>query len=217
MSGQGVYELPDRRPAAPVVLATAVGGAAGSLTAAAALACAGSEPDRAGLLIDLAAERAARPTPVATAGARALEQRVAAHLPDAPVASRGAICQVSVELDSVPALLPLARESVAVVHLAPALLQPALDDARLRPSGALLRADLASDRALTALVARDLIDRGLSAAVLKRPLAWFLGWMAVRGVLLPGVQALPPRLLLRLLGAPGEAKDMHVHHRSLAA
>lgn len=189
MTGQGVYELPDGRPTRPVVLATAVGSAAGSLAAAAALACAGSEPDRAGLLIDLTAERAARPTPIATAGARALEQRVAAHLPDAAVASRGTICQANVELDSVPALVPLARESVAVLHLPPAQLQPALDDPRIRPSGALLRADLSTDRALTALAARDLIDHGLRLVVVKHSPGWLMGRLALMGALPSGASA----------------------------
>lgn len=201
MTGQGVYELPDRRPAAPVVLATAVGNAAGSLASAAALTCAGSEPDRAGLLIDLTRERAARPTPIATAGARALEQRLAAHLPDAAVASRGAICQANVELDSVPALLPLARESVAVLHLPPALLQPALDDPRIRPSGALLRADLATDRALTALAARDLIDRGLRLVVVKQSPSWLTGRLALIGTLPSG--ALPTRSPRSSMGSIG--------------
>ena len=75
---------------APVVLVTRVGTAAGSRAAAAALACAASEPDRAALLVDLDEARAPRPSLIATAGARALEERLAAHLPDAAVAGASA-------------------------------------------------------------------------------------------------------------------------------
>ena len=69
--------------AGAVVLVTAVGAASGARAAAAALACAASEPDRAALLIDLDGGRAPRPSLVATSAARALEERLAAHLPDA--------------------------------------------------------------------------------------------------------------------------------------
>ncbi|HET6570311.1 MAG TPA: hypothetical protein VFG58_02350 [Solirubrobacterales bacterium] len=175
-----------------VVLVTRVGAAAGSRAAAAALACAASEPDRAALLIDLDPGRAARSTLVATAGARALEERVAAHLPDAAVASRGCICRLSLSpepeaLDTVAAALPLARESAAVVHLPPPFLRPLLGEPRIGPSAAVLRADLAVDRALTALAVRDLIDLGLRAAVLKRP----LGWLAARAALLGALPGSP--------------------------
>jgi hypothetical protein len=205
----GVYELPVER-VAPVVLVTAVGAAVGTRAAAAALACAGSEPDRAGLLIDLAHGRPPRPLPIATAGARALEERLAAHLPNAAVASRGAICHLSAvppalggdvatavgkaettadaepRLDLTAAATPLARDSVAVVHLPPHLLQTALDDPRIRPTAALLRADLPADRPLTALAARDLVARGLRLKVLERPLGWLAGRLALLGALPDG-------------------------------
>jgi hypothetical protein len=221
----GVYELPVKQPPAPVVLVTAVGEAAGSRAAAAALACAGSEPDRAGLLVDLAEGRPPRPLPIATAGARALEERLAAHLPNASVASRGAICHLSAvppapvggaatavgkaesatdaepRLDLVAAAVPLARDSVAVVHLPPNLLQTALDDPRLRSTAALLRADLPADRPLTVLAARDLVARGLRVKVLKRPLGWLVGRLALLGALPAGSPALPARPRERLLGA----------------
>jgi hypothetical protein len=226
-----VYGLP-KHAAAPVALVTAVGGAAGSRAAAAALACAGSEPDRAGLLIDLGEGRAPRPSPIATTGARALEERLAAHLPGAAVASRGVICCLGVPLaasdprtvpgrtggveavggaepaadagthfDAVATALPLVRDSIAVVHLPPGLLQPALDDPRIRSTAALLRADLPADRALTALAARDLVARGLRLAVLKRPLGWLAGRLALLGALPAGSPALPARPRERLLGA----------------
>ena len=173
-------------PHCPVVLVTRIGEAAGSRAAAAALACAASDPDRAALLIDLGDGGAARSTLVATAGARALEERLVAHLPEADVASRGRICQLTLapgpgEFDTALAALPLARESAAIVHLPPRLLRPLLAEPRARPTAALLRADLARDRPLTALAVRDLMSRGLRVAVLKRPLGWFAARAALLG------------------------------------
>jgi len=189
----------------PVVLVTQVGAATGSKAAAAALACAASEPDRAALLVDLGGSRAPRPSPIATAGARALEERLASHLPEAQIASRGQFCQLTVPSDPegierAAAALPLVRESAAAVHLPPPLLRPLLDEPRIRPTAALLRADLSTDRPLTALAVRGLADRGLRAAVLKRPLGWLNGRGALLGLPPIGGDALPARLLGRLLG-----------------
>jgi hypothetical protein len=188
----------------PVILVTGVGDAAGTQAAAAALACAASEPDRAALLIDLGEGRAPRSSLVATAGARELEERFVAHMPDAAVASRGWICRLGLAADpaaveQLPAALPLARESVAVVHLPAALLRPLLDEPRIRPTAALLRADLAEDRALTALAVRDLNARGLRVAVLKHPLGRLVARAAVLGALPAGGGVLPDRLADRLL------------------
>lgn len=171
----------------PVVLVTWVGEASGSRAAAAALSCAGSDPDRPGLLVDLGG-RPPRPTLVASAGAHELEERLAAHMPEARAASRGQTCHLALPagedgLERLPAALPLVRDSVAVVHLPPALLQPALAAPRVEATGALLRADLSSDRALTGLAVRDLLARGLRVAVLKRPLAWIPARRALFGVL----------------------------------
>jgi hypothetical protein len=200
--GLGVLETPQP---SPIVLVTQVGAASGSRAAAAALACAGSDPDRAGLMIDLADGRAPRPSLIATAAARELEERLAVHLPRAGVASRGSSCRLKLAgdvdgIEQIPAVLPIVRGSAAVmIHLPPRLLQPALAELRIRPTAALLRADLADDRALTALAVCDLIARGLRVAVLKRP----LGWLAARRALLGGPLAagggLPTRLCERLL------------------
>src|SRR5262249_13200800 len=135
-----------------VVLVAPVGAASGSRAAAAALVCAGSEADRAGLLVDLDPGRAPRPSLVASAAARELEERLAAHLPDAAVASRGRICHLGMAadgdgLEQARAALAIGRGSTTAVHLAPPLVQAALD-AGLAPTGAMLRADLAEDRAL---------------------------------------------------------------------
>lgn len=170
----------------PVILVTAVGGASGSKVAAAALACAGSESDRPGLLVDVGG-RAPRPTLVSSVGARELEERLATHLPQLRAASRGQTCHLAVgddseAFESIRAALPLARESVAVVHLPPAFLQGALAESGVRASGILLRADLAADRALTALAVRDLFRHDLRVKVLKRPLAWIPARRALFGV-----------------------------------
>jgi hypothetical protein len=194
----------DGRSAGPVVLATAVGAATGARGAAAALACAGAEPDRAALLVELANGRAPRPSLVATAAARELEERLAAHLPEAGVASRGSICLLKLPpdragLERVAAALPLIRGSAAVIHLPAALLQPALEEERIRATAALIRADLGADRPLVALAARDLLDRGLRVAVLKRPPAWLTAWRALLGAPSANLGSLPARLRERLL------------------
>ena len=170
-----------------VILAVAAGAASGSKAAAAALACAGSEPDRPGLLIDVGG-RPPRPTLLASAGARELEERLAVHLPQLRAASRGQTCHLAVAeepeaFESVRAALPLVRDSVAVVHLPPARLQEALADPGIRFTGALLRADLDEDHALAALAVRDLVRRGLRTKVLRQALAWVPARRALFGVL----------------------------------
>jgi len=193
------------RPGGPVVLVTRVGEAVGSKPAAAALACAASEPDRAALLLDLADGRAPRPSLIATAGARALEERLAAHMPDAPVGSRGSICHLKLPADEagierIAAALPLVRESAGIVHLPPSLLRPVLDEPHIRPAAALLRADLTKDRALAALATRDLMAQGLRVAVFKRAPDWLSVQASLLGLPLRFGQALPARLSDRLLG-----------------
>jgi len=187
-----------------VILVTAVGAASGSRAAAAALACAGSEPDCPGLLVDVGG-RPPRPTLVASSGARELEERLAAHLPEYRAASRGATCHLAVPgdaegLERLLAALPLAREAIAVLHVSPGLFQDALRVSGIEISGVLLCADLESDRALTALVVRELHKRDLLVRVLKKPLAWVPARRALFGVLpsdAPG--GLPPRLRETLL------------------
>jgi hypothetical protein len=195
-------DVPGRSPGGPVVLVVAVGAAAGSTAAAAALACAGSEPDRAALLIDLDGGRAPRPSLIATAAARKLEERLAAHLPDVAVASRGQICRLTppaapAGIETIAAALPLVRESAGIVHLPPPLMGSVLEEPRIRPTAALLRADLARDRALTALVARDLMEQGLQVAVLKRRPGRLSARAALYGALSTG--NVPDRVRGRLL------------------
>jgi hypothetical protein len=106
-------------------------------------------------------------------------------MPDAAVVSRGSACRLKLSagpegIKEVAAALPLVRESAAIVHLPPVLLRLVLEETRIQPTAALLRADLARDRALTALAVRDLMARGLRVVVIKRP----LGRLAERAALL---------------------------------
>jgi len=186
-----------------VVLVTAVGDAMGARAAAAALACAGSEPDRPGMLIDVGG-RAPRPTLLASSGARELEERLAIHLPQLRAASRGQTCHLAVPdddacFDRVRAALPLVRDAVAAIHLPPELLQPTLDEPGIDLAAVLLRADLTADRSLAAIVARDLLDRGLAVRVLKRPLAWIAARRALFGVLPSDAPSGLPERIRRLM------------------
>jgi hypothetical protein len=189
----------------PVLLAVAVGDAEGSRGAAAALACAGSDADEATLLIDLGG-KAPRPTLIASAAARKLEERLRAHLPEGGVAARGQVCHLAVPADgeglgSAAAAIAAARGTLAVLHLPQRLLQPALDESDLRPSGVLLRADLPADRSLVALAVRHLLERGLEVGVLKRRLGWVAERRALFGVLGAGSPGgMPDRLVRRLCG-----------------
>jgi hypothetical protein len=188
-----------------VVLVARVGAARGAPAAAAALACAGSEPDRAGLLIDLDCRRPPRPALVATAAARELEERMASHLPGAKSASRGRICHLALPgdeegLEGARAAMAVGRDATVAVHLPPDQVQAALAGT-VPATGALLRADLEVDRALTALAVGDLIESGIRAAVMKRPLGWLAARRALSGALGPGLgEALPQPACARLLG-----------------
>jgi hypothetical protein len=190
---------------APTVLVVAVGQAEGSRGAAAALACAGADVDQATLLIDVGG-KPPRPTLLASAAAHQLEERLVAHLPQARVAARGQVCHLVVAadgegLEAAAAAATVARGALAVLHLPPALLRACLEE-RLgpAPSGILLRADLGADRALLALVVRDLMARDLTVAVLKQRLSWIAERRALFGSLAPGAPGgLQTRLLRNLL------------------
>lgn len=185
------------------IVVTAVGGAGGSHAIAAAVACAASDPDSAALLVDLSDAKRPRPGLFATAAARRLEDRLASHLPEASVAARGRICAVGLDpdergLERLPAALAIGRDSLAVVHLPPALFRPVLSLPTVCPESVLLRADLPGDRALTALAACELIAAGIRVAVLKRRPGWIAAQLALGGnALRPG---LPGWALKRVLG-----------------
>jgi hypothetical protein len=189
-------------------LVTTVGNAEGSRGAAAALACAAADPDTATLLVDVGG-RAPRPTLIATAAARQLEERLRTHLPESKVAARGQVCHLAVPaepegLELASAAATAARESGAVFHVPPELLHVVLSQPGCCPSGVLLRADLADDRALVALAVRDLIGRDLPTVVLKRRLAWVAERRAMFGVLPAGAPGgLPERVVRRLVEVRG--------------
>jgi hypothetical protein len=192
-------------PAAAAIVVSQVGEADGSRAIAAALACAGSDSDRAALLLELTDGRPPRPALVASAAARALEERLAAHLPEAGVASRGTLCHPTLPaaregLERAPAALALVRDSLSVVLVPPGLLQAAIGAAGLRAGAVVLRADLSRDRALTALAAQDLIARGVAVAVAKRPLTWVPSRRALFGALPANAPGGLPARMLRLVG-----------------
>jgi hypothetical protein len=192
---------------APRVLVSAVGEAEGAHGAAAALACAIGGLDTAPLLVDVGG-RVPRPTLIASAAAQRLESRLKAHLEDAKAAARGQVCHLAVPadadgLESASAAASAAREGGVVVHLPPELLHEVLAESAGKVSAVLLRADLAPDRALVALAVRDLVERGVAAAVLKRRLGWVAERRALFGVLparSPG--GLPERVVRQLTPAP---------------
>ena len=186
-----------------MIAVAAVGRAEGSRAAAAALACAGADVDRATLLIDVGG-RPPRPTLLASAVAQRLEERLAAHLPGARIAARGQICQLAVAaepegFEAASAALTVARDSLAVLHLPAARLQDALAGfgSCPGPSGVLLRAEIGRDRALLALAVRDLLDRDLAVGVLKQRLGWVVERRALFGALAANAPGgLPPGLLV---------------------
>lgn len=197
----------------PVVVVAAVGEAEGSRGSAAALSCAGAEIDTAALLIDVGG-RPPRPTLLASAAAQKLEERLTAHLPHLRVAARGHACHVAVPadpdgLDAASAALTAARDTTAVLHVPSKLLQEVIEGCSgIRPSGVLLRADLAQDRAIVALAVRELMGRGLDVAVLKRRLSWMVERRALFGVLPAGSAGGLPIRLVRRLGVANTDTEM---------
>jgi hypothetical protein len=189
----------------PMIVVAAVGEAEGARGAGAALACAGADVDMATFFID-AGGKAPRPTLLASAAAQKLQERLAAHLPELKAAARGQVCHLAVPAEpegirAASAAVTVARGAAAVLHLPPDLLQSALSgEFGLRPSGVLLRADLAEDRPLVALAARDLFARGFVAAVLKHRLGWVVERRALFGLLPADSPGGLPRRLVRRLG-----------------
>lgn len=193
----------------PVVLVTAVGEAEGSREAAAALACAGADADVATLLVEVGG-KAPRPTLIASAAAQKLEERLGARLSQARAAARGQVCHLAVPADreglvAASAAATVADGATTVVHVPADLFQPAVaEEPELKPSGVLLRADLRSDRSLVALTVRDLIERGVPSAVLKRRLSWVAERRALFGILPPGsTGGLPERVARRFCETAG--------------
>lgn len=201
--------------AGPVVLVSAVGEAEGARAAAAALACSGADLDSPALFVDVGG-RPPRPALLASRAAQKLEERLSAHLPEPKVAARGQVCHLAVAgdlggFDAAVAAVAVARGAAAVLHLPPALLGGALEGAGgLRPSGVLLRADLAADRPLVALAVRGLIAEGLAVCVLKQRLSWVAERRALFGALPAGAPGGLPDRLTRQLGVLSRDKGIRV-------
>jgi hypothetical protein len=187
-----------------VVVVAAIGSAEGSRGAAAALSCAGSGVEKAALLVDVGG-RVPRPTLIASASAHRLEERLAARLPGLRPAARGEVCHLSVSADedglaSAGIAVTVARGGLAVIHVAPEMLQPLLEARGAPcPDAVLLRADLDEARPMVALAVDDLLGRGLRVAVLKHRLGWVAERRAGFGALGSDSGGLPEPLLRRLL------------------
>jgi hypothetical protein len=200
-AAKGVFTAPRD---GTVVVVTSVGGAEGSRGAAAALSCAGSGVETAGLLVEVGG-RVPRPTLIASASAHRLEERLATRLPALRPAARGEVCHLAVAADddglaAAGTAVLVARGGLAVVHVAPGLMQPLLDaPGAPRPDAALLRADLGQARPLVALAVDDLLRRGVRVGVLKRRLGWVAERRAGFGALGSDSGGLPEPLLRRLL------------------
>jgi len=196
----------------PLALIAGVGEAGGSLPTAAALACAGTDTDRATLLVDLGGGRP-RPTLLATPAARALEACVGSALPLAAVAARGGFCQLALPDDdaglaALATVLAVADGTPAVVHV-PGGRLAALLDARIAPRAAavlLCRAD-GEDPPSVSPLCLELLERGLTVAVLERRLGWASERRALFGGLRPDEQHGLPQALRQWFagGAAGQA------------
>ncbi|MDX6624171.1 MAG: hypothetical protein QOE75_2103, partial [Solirubrobacterales bacterium] len=123
----------------PTVAVSGVGAAEGARAAAAALACAGADVDRASLLVEFGS-RPPRPTLLASAAARRMEERLSAHLPRARAAARGTVCHLAVAADeegyaAASAAATVARGSLVVLSTPPECLQDLLISGRPELTG----------------------------------------------------------------------------------
>jgi len=183
---------PDRGPEPPVILTTAIGasGGAASFAAAVGVAAAGRAGGRCALLIDVAPPpRPPGPTVLASASARALEERIRAlggRFDSA--AARGHLCYLSLPggddpLGPVVELLELALPaSVVIVHVPQALWPRAIAEPRLGARAGLMRADLPDNRAIAALAVGELHEHGLRAKLVSDPLGRVASRRALAGM-----------------------------------
>jgi Transglycosylase SLT domain/D-alanyl-D-alanine carboxypeptidase len=154
----------------PLIVATALPGAAGGLAVAAAVAAVsargGLVPD--GVIVCEVAAAARRPTLVSAATARELEARLR---PEIRAAARGAVCWASLAPDSWREGLGACRRagaSLVVAFLAPEQWRATIAESEPRPDGAVVRADPAAGRALAALVAIELRRAGMATGIVTR-------------------------------------------------
>src|SRR5205823_10058397 len=99
----------------------------------------------------------------------------------------------------------VAQGALAIVHMAPRVWPGTLADPELAPVAGLVRADLPQDRALAALAAIELHERGLRARVAPRPLGRVASRRALAGLDPSGAAGVRARRLARgLIGGPDE-------------
>lgn len=187
-------------------LVTAVGEAPGSQACAAMLAVAAAGNGDAALLLELDPPRMKRPGVLASAQAKDLEERMARQIPEARPAARGRICCAALPAgdEGLAAAGAAAREAgegiPCIVWAPPGSFRAAIEDLGLAPGTVLLRADLERDRALTALIVRDILGRGLGVRVFKRAPDWLTSRRVSAGAPVGRSPAAVSALLRRMQG-----------------
>jgi len=160
---------------ARLVVCTDVSAAGDGPATAAALAVAIAQAGEGAsvVLAELGAAPRRRPTLLSSSQARATEERLAAQ-ELGQAAARGRICWLGVPLDDGwPERLRMLGDGnadVVVAHLPAPEWRRAIDDPELRVAGAMIRADVRSQRPLLGLAIGDLKARGIPARVAGRPL-----------------------------------------------
>ena len=204
------------RPLPRLVLATSLGEASGGVAVAAALGVALARSEGGTLLVEAGATRGRGPTMLASAEARALEESLR-HAGFEWVAARGRLCWLGLPeggeevvvrdlrraLESaVETPFPPhgSRAPTAVAHLPASMWRAALAEPKLRPAGALLRADLPAERALTAIAVIELRERRLPVRVAPRGLGRVASRRALAGLEAGGAAA---SRICRIAGALG--------------
>jgi hypothetical protein len=195
------------------LLVTDVGEASGGLALAAAIATTAAGGGRPVLMSEAGSpQRPMRATLLCSPAARELERRLAAAGCSTAVA-RGAVCFASLpggedlfeRAAAAFELLPPA--GACVIFVAQRLWQEALARPDLRPTGALLNADVQRDRALVALAVRDLHRRGLAVRVASRAPGWAAARRALAGLSGGSDQPRMRRWSRLLLGAEGRWRN----------
>ncbi len=154
------------------------------------------------VVLDTEAEGRRRPTLVSSGSARELESRLAGAL---PAAARGALCSVTAAEAHLADALDLCRAAGAssvVIHARPGVWRELVDSGEA--DAAVLRADVASERSLTAMAAHDLIAQGLPTGVVTRAPGVVATRRALAGIEPGGdLGARAARMARRFLGAQG--------------
>jgi hypothetical protein len=189
------------------VIVAPVGDATGSEALAAGLAAVAASIGGEGLLASLASARRPRPTIVASAAARDLEERLAGSVPGTDPVARGNVCQLAVpgDRDGIEGLAAAAaassEDALWALHAPPHVFRLLVDYPGFVRRVAVLRADLDADLALTALAVGELLAEGIPVRVVKRPLGRIAARRAVAGISPgPGTERGLRTMLERLIG-----------------